>query len=142
MLLSSPNYFQGSRAQAPGSSCHPIKLNNLQVLGGSTCEQLAEQIHLLQDAGPALLLQSGCALLPLPRGVLPRSSQPGAGVPIHSELGKSCFTPGSCNGGSQMGFSHSASALCVWRGSVQCIEPVGKTSALQQGKQPAPNSSL
>lgn len=50
-----PTTSKAAKTQAAGNSCHPIKLNNLQVLGGSTCEQLAEQIHLLQDAGPPRL---------------------------------------------------------------------------------------
>lgn len=61
-----PTTSKAARTQAAGNSCHPIKLNNLQVLRGSTCMQLAEQIHLLQDAGPSSrLLQFGCALLTL-----------------------------------------------------------------------------
>lgn len=75
-----PATSKAARTQAAGNSCHPIKLNNLQVLGGSICEQLAEQIHLLQDAGPPRLLQCGCALLALPNGGLPSSSRRGAGV--------------------------------------------------------------
>lgn len=61
-----PTTSKAARTQAAGNSCHPIKLNNLQVLRGSTCVQLAEQIHLLQDAGPSSqLLQFGCAPLTL-----------------------------------------------------------------------------
>jgi len=61
-----PTICKAARTQAAGNSCHPIKLNNLQVLGGSTCVQLAKQIHLLQDAGPSSrLLQFGCAPLTL-----------------------------------------------------------------------------
>lgn len=116
-----PTTSKVARTQAAGNSCHPIKLNNLQVLGGSTCEQLAKQIHLLRDAG---LLQFGSAL---PSGRLPSSSRPGAGVPMPSELGKPCSTPGSCKGFCRcregiMGFSHSAAALCPWRGSVQSCD--------------------
>lgn len=56
-----PTTSKAARAQAARNSCHPIKLNNLQVLGGSTCTQLAEQIHLLKDAGPS----SCCCSLPV-----------------------------------------------------------------------------
>lgn len=90
-----PTTSKAAKTQAAGNSCHPIKLNNLQVLGGSTCEQLAEQIHLLQDAGPPRL---GCARLALPSGGLPSSSRRGAGVPVLSELGMPCSTPGPCKG--------------------------------------------
>lgn len=54
------------RSKAASNSCHPIKLNTLQVLRGSTCMKLAKKIHLLQEAEPGSgLLQFSCGLLTL-----------------------------------------------------------------------------
>lgn len=120
-----PATSKAARTQAAGNSCHPIKLNNLQVLGGSTCVQLAEQIHLLRDAGPPWLLQFGCALLALPGGGLPSSSRRGAGVRMLCELGKPCSAPGSCKGFYRcMGKYKGLSSLC------SCSLPMEGTGAV------------
>lgn len=125
-----PTTSKAARTQAAGNSCHSIKLNNLQVLRGSTCVQLAKQIHLLQDAGPSSrLLQFGCAPLTLwstakllqTRVWLANVKEAGKAL-LHSVILQMITGVSE----STMRSSHSATALCLWRVPVQSIRPIVK----------------
>lgn len=125
-----PATSKAARSQAAGNSCHPIKLNNLQVLRGSTCVQLAEQIHLLQDAGPSSrLLQFGCALLTLwstakllQRRVWLAGVKEAGKASLRSVISQMITSVSE----SIMCSSHSATALCLWRVLEQFIRPTVK----------------